>query len=314
MTKINVLVLEGGLNEEHEISLSSGKEVKKALKNLNINFDSLIVDPITFEQDIIKFSTDYLCFNALHGPFGEDGQIQKILDEASFRYTHSSVIASQNCFNKKLTKDIIKDTKLLTPKYLTIQSDRINEKILLNLFSELGSYIMKPNSSGSSYGVKIFRDTNDIDNFIDNIKDNLEIYKNHKELLIEKFIEGRELTVAILQKNNNTIPIEVTEVISQNAFFDYQSKYTPGFSKHILPAKIPYVIYNQCKEFAKIAHDKICCKGISRADFIYDNKQLYFLELNSQPGLTSVSLLPEQLRYRDISFDDLILNIINCAL
>ena len=314
MKKNNVLVLEGGLNEEHEISLSTGKEVKKALKNLNINFDSIIVDPSTFEQDIIKFNSDYLCFNALHGPFGEDGQIQEILNKASFKYTHSSAKASHNCFNKKLTKNIIKDTKLLTPEYLTIHSDKINKKLLLNLFTKLGSYIMKPNSSGSSYGVKIFRDINDIDIFLSNIKDNLYIYKHHKELLIEKFIEGRELTVAVLQKNNKTVPIEVTEIISQNTFFDYQSKYIPGFSEHILPANIPHIIYEQCKEFAKTAHDKICCNGISRADFIYDNNKLYFLELNSQPGLTPISLVPEQLNYHDISFDDLIFDIINCAL
>ena len=314
MNKFKILILEGGLNEEHEISLATGQEVKKALKNLDINFDSIIVDPITFEQDIVKFSSDYLCFNALHGPFGEDGKIQKILDKASFRYTHSSAKASYNCFNKRLTKDIIKDTKLLTPEYLTIHYDKINEKILLNLFKKFGSYIMKPNSSGSSYGVKIFREINDIDIFISNIKDNLDIYKNHKEILIEKFIDGRELTVAVFQKNNKTIPIEVTEIISQNVFFDYQAKYTPGFSHHILPAKIPNIVYEKCKEFAKIAHEKFCCQGISRADFIYDNNKLYFLELNTQPGLTSISLVPEQLKYHEITFEDLILNIINCAL
>ena len=314
MKKFKILVLEGGLNEEHEISLATGNEVKNALKNLNISFDSIIVDPSTFEKDIIKFSPDYLCFNALHGPFGEDGQIQKILDKAFFRYTHSSAEASHNCFNKKLTKDNIKDTKLLTPEYVNIHYDQINEKILFNLFKKFGSFIMKPNSSGSSYGVKIFREINDIDIFIGNIKDNLDIYTKHKEILIEKFIEGRELTVAVFQKNNKSIPIEVTEIISQNAFFDYQSKYTPGFSHHILPAKIPNIIYEKCKEFAQFAHDKFYCKGVSRSDFIYDNNKLYFLELNNQPGLTSISLVPEQLKYQEITFEDLILNIINSAL
>lgn len=314
MKKLKILVLEGGLNEEHEISLATSKEVKKVLKNLNISFNSIIVDPRTFEQDIVKFSSDHLCFNALHGPFGEDGQIQKILDKASFRYTHSSAKASHNCFNKKLTKDCIKDTKLLTPEYLTVHCDQINEKILFNLFKKFGSFVMKPNSSGSSYGVKIFKEINDIDIFFDNIKDNLDIYKKHKEILIEKFIEGRELTVAVFQKNNKSIPIEVTEIISQNAFFDYQSKYTLGFSHHILPAKIPYNTYEKCKEFAKFAHDIFCCKGISRADFIYDNNKLYFLELNNQPGLTSISLVPEQLKYQKITFEDLIINLINCAL
>ena len=313
MKRIKVLVLEGGLNEEHEISLSTGKEVKKALKNLDIYYKSIIVDPRTFEQEIIKFSSDFICFNALHGPFGEDGQIQKILDKASFRYTHANAKASHNCFNKKLTKDIIKDAKLLTPEYLTIDTDKINEKLLLKLYTKFGSFLIKPNSSGSSYGVKIFKNINDIDIFISKFKDNLEIYKNHKELLIEKFIEGKELTVAVLEKNSQSFPIEVTEIIPLNDFFDYESKYTNGFSKHILPATIPDIIYDKCKEFAKKAHEQLCCKGISRSDFIFGNNQLYFLEINSQPGLTSISLVPEQLKYRDVSFDDLILQIINCV-
>ena len=162
--------------------------------------------------------------------------------------------------------------------------------------------------------LKISSNDNDIDIFISRFKDNLEIYKNHKELLIEKFIEGKELTVAVLEKNSQSFPIEVTEIIPLNDFFDYESKYTNGFSKHILPAKIPDIIYDKCKEFAKKAHEQLCCKGISRSDFIFGNNQLYFLEINSQPGLTSLSLVPEQLKYQDISFDDLILNIINCAL
>ena len=116
------------------------------------------------------------------------------------------------------------------------------------------------------------------------------------------------------ERNNNSEPVEVTEIISNNDFFDYQSKYTPGFSKHILPAKIPKHIYENCKMSAKIVHEKINCKGISRSDFIYDNDQIYFLEINTQPGLTSISLVPEQLKYQKISFDELISNIINSLL
>ena len=120
--------------------------------------------------------------------------------------------------------------------------------------------------------------------------------------------------MSVIEKNNQSIPIEVTEIIPNNDFFDYRSKYIAGSAQHILPAKIPMNIYENCKKFAKDAHDKVHCKGISRSDFIYDNKELYFLEINSQPGLTSISLVPEQLKYQNFTFDDLILNIINCTL
>lgn len=314
MKKIKILVLEGGFNEEHEVSLSTGKEIKRVLKNLGINYQTIIVDPKTFEYDINKYNSDYVCFNALHGTFGEDGKIQRILDKTSLRYTHSGAKASHVCFNKKLTKESIKDIKILTPDFFTIYSNKLNEKILHNFFDKFGSFIIKPIASGSSYGIKIFRTIKEIKIFVKNIKKNLNVYKNHSELLIEKFIEGRELTVAVIQKNNQSFPVEVTEIISQKTYFDYESKYTPGFSKHILPAKIPKIVYENCKKFAKMAHDKHGCKAISRSDFIYNNKQLFFLEINNQPGLTSISLVPEQLKYQDISFDNLILNIINCAL
>jgi len=314
MKDLKILVLEGGYNEEHEVSIATSKEVKKALKNLSIEYQSVLVNPNTFEKDIAKFSQDYICFNALHGSFGEDGKIQKILEKASYIFTHASSKASHIGFNKKLTKDIIKNMPILTPDYLTINNDQINEIFFFETFSRLGSFIIKPISSGSSFGIKIFRNINDIKNFIKNFKNNLDIYKNHKELLIEKYIEGRELTVGIFEKNKESIPIEVTEIITNNDFFDYASKYTPGFAEHILPANIPIDIYKKCKKFAKIIHDKIKCKGVSRSDFIYSNNKLYFLEINSQPGLTSISLVPEQLKYQNISFDDLICRIIKCAL
>ena len=312
MKKNKVLVLEGGLNEEHEISLKTGKEVKKSLKNLGINFKSIIVNPKTFKQEINKFDREYLCFNALHGPFGEDGSIQKILEEKNFKYTHSNAEASYNCFNKKITKEIINNTKILTPNYLTVDINNLDKKKLQNIFSSLGPFVLKPISSGSSFGIKIFRNKKDINFFLENYEEVLKIYENHNDLIAEKFISGRELTVAVIEKDYESLALEVTEILPNNDFFDYEAKYTPGFSKHILPAKIPNKVYNLCKEFAKIAHDEIKLNGVSRSDFIFDGTDLFFLEINSQPGLTSISLVPEQLNYQNISFDSLIINIINC--
>ena len=314
MKNLRILVLEGGFNEEHEISLSTGEEVKKSLIRLNIEFQSLIVNPNTFKKDIKKFSKDHICFNALHGTFGEDGKIQKILDLLEYKYTHSSENASCIGFNKKFTKDKIKNTDIISIDSLEVNYDDLNLKKLLNFFLQFEMFIIKPVSSGSSFGIKVFKNINDIHNFIDNFEILKNKYKNHNKLLVEKYIKGRELTVAVIEKNKESIPLEVTEISFNKEFFDYKSKYTPGNAKHILPAKIPNSIYKKCKDFSKTVHDVIKCKGVSRSDFIYDGKKIFFLEINTQPGLTPISLVPEQLKYQNISFDELILDIINCSI
>ena len=315
MKNIKVLVLEGGNNEEHEVSLITAKQVKNSLSNLNIYYDAIKVSPDTFEKDITKFSSDHICFNALHGTFGEDGKIQKILKKKNFKHTHSNIKASSISFNKALTKKEIQNTSILTPEFLTLNYQEINNKILFDIFLKFGSFVIKPISSGSSYGVKILKDEKSIVSFLKNYDAFSKIYYKHQILLIEKFIEGRELSVSVIERDRKSCPVEVTEIIPNNSFFDYESKYTLGFSKHILPAQLPKHIYDKCKLDAKLVHDRLKCQGISRSDFIYDNDEnIYFLEINSQPGLTPTSLLPEQLQYHGISFDDLIFNLINCAL
>ena len=309
-----ILILEGGFNEEHEISLSTAKEIKKSLTNLNIEFDSLLVNPQTFSEDINKYNNDYICFNALHGTFGEDGTIQKILENNEIRYTHSDAITSNIGFNKFLTKKKIQNTNILTAKSFILKATKLNETKIREIYAQFNSFVIKPVSSGSSYGVQIIKNSKDIDNFIVNIDNIHKIYKKHNELLIEKYIEGRELTVAVVDRDNISEAVEVTEIISNNYFYDYQSKYSKGYSRHILPAKLPINIYNNCLECAKIVHDTLKCKSLSRSDFLYDNKNIYFLEINTQPGLTSISLVPEQLKHKNISFDNLIQNIINSSL
>ena len=308
-----ILILEGGQNEEHQVSISTSKNVKIALNNLNIKFDFIEVNPLDFEKKINKFSTDSICFNALHGSFGEDGRIQKILNHKGFICTHSNEETSSLAFNKYLSKKKIKNNFILTPEYFLLKKSEINFLKLKDILIKLESYIMKPICSGSSYGIHIFKKESDIDFFINNLKNNLKKYDNYEYVLIEKFIEGRELTVSVIDKKNKSIPIEVTEIIIKNNFFDYDSKYKIGRAKHVLPANIPKNIYNSCKQYAKKIHENFKCNGISRSDFIYDNKNLYFLEINTQPGLTQTSLLPEQLKFHGMSFDDLILNIIKSA-
>ena len=315
MKDFNILVLEGGFNEEHQISLETGKQVKKTLNELDINFDSLLVDPKTFLKDIQKFDRSYICFNSLHGTFGEDGKIQKILEDLSYKFTHSNYKSSKISFDKELTKKEIINCSIRTPESINLKIDELRLDIFNNFYSNYGQFIIKPVGSGSSFGIKIFKDRQSINLFMSDLENNLGFYKNHKELMIEKFIKGRELTVSVIEEDNHSRSIEVTEIIYAGSdFFDYKSKYTPGYSEHILPAKIPKDIYLMAMNYAKIVHDKLLCRAISRSDFIFDGKDLFFLEINTQPGLTPISLVPEQLKYHDISFKDLIKNIIKCSI
>ena len=314
MQNYKVLLLEGGYNEEHQVSISTGKEVKKSLRNLNIAFTSLIVNPKTFKEDLDSYDNSHICFNALHGSFGEDGSIQKILNEKNFKYTHSNAKTSYIGFNKDLTKKELHKTSLFHPKYLNLNFCDLNKNNLIGILNEMGEFIIKPNCSGSSFGIKIFKNLEDINNFVNDLVNNLKIYQNHNNIIVEEYLNGRELTVGVVEKNRESYSLEVTEIIaSNNNYFDYISKYTPGAAKHFLPANLKKTIYQDCKNFAKIAHDVLNCRGVSRTDFILVDEKIFFLEINTQPGLTPISLVPEQLKFQNISFDDLILDILECA-
>ncbi len=309
-----ILLLEGGYNEEHEISLATGKEVKKAILEMNYELDSIIVNPKDFYNQIHKHEFD-VCFNALHGPFGEDGTIQNILYNINKPFTHSGEYASAIAFDKHLTKLKIRKEGVLCLDSCIIEYPDLNKGLLNKKFEEIGPFVLKPISSGSSYGVQIIKSYANIDNLI-NKSDMVEnIYKNHNKLMIEKYINGKELTVAVMEDEKVSKSIEVTEIISKNIFFDYEAKYSAGMSNHILPAKIPPKIYDQCLFNAKKVHDTLGCRGITRSDFIYDeiNQQLLFLEINTQPGLTPISLVPEQLNVHGINFSSLVNNLINAS-
>jgi len=307
LNKKNILILEGGYNEEHKVSLSTAKEVKKAIIKLNYNLKSIKVNPKNFHNKIKGYNVD-ICFNALHGSFGEDGTVQQVLYDNKIKFSHSGVNASKIAFNKYLTKKAIKNTNIqYLNSYLFVNS-QLNIKNLESLFDKIGSFILKPVSSGSSYGVKLIKSKDDIKPLFEKILNKKLLYKKHDNLMIEPYIEGKELTVAVIEEHNRSKAIEVTEILSENLFFDYQAKYTKGFSKHILPANIPKHIYQKCLLNAKKVHDILGCRGLSRSDFLYNekNKKLYFLEINTQPGLTPISLVPEQLNYNNIDFITLI--------
>jgi len=309
-----ILVLEGGFNEEHEVSISTSKEIQKSLKRMKFEFEVMEVNPINFSNKIKFFHQNFLCFNALHGRFGEDGTVQKILEKNKLIFTHSNSQASKIAFDKNLTKENIKDTEVNFLKSWVINKSQITLDQFNDAFNLLNSFVIKPISSGSSFGVKIFNSIKEIENFFLNYENEIQIYRNHDKFMLEKYIKGRELTVTVFENEKNSKAIEVTEIVTSNLFFDYKAKYTKGFSKHILPANLPLNIYDQCLYYAKTVHDKLGCRAISRSDFIYDEKNIYFLEINSQPGLTPISLVPEQLKHKNINFDLLIKKIIEASL
>ncbi len=312
MKNNKILILEGGNNEEHEVSLESSLEIQKILKKLKIEFRKLKVNPKNFENKILNFR-NYLCFNALHGSFGEDGQIQRILKKNNIKFTHSGLRSSKVCFDKVATKKIIKKNKILTPRFKVFKKNDLNKKNIQNLQKIYKKFVIKPNKSGSSYGIEIIKNNKDFKIFLNKIENFKKKLTNHDEILIEEFISGKELTVSTIKLFNKIESLAVTQIVTKNNFFDYQAKYTKGYAKHLLPAKLSKNNYNKCLGLAKKIHKILGCNSIARSDFIYNtkNNKIYFLETNTQPGLTSISLLPEQAVFKKISLDNLILGILN---
>ncbi len=285
-----VLLLLGGFSSEREVSLTAGAEIQKALKNKGYNVICHdLTDTAQFLETIDKEKPDVV-FNGLYGNFGEDGEIQGLLDMLSIPYTHSSLKTSVLAMNKDLTKLIclqngIKtaDFEVATYKQWKIEGTKFQVP-----------YVIKPVSEGSSVGVFIIENKND--------EQNVFYADENSPLLIEKYIKGRELTVSVFKDK----PCAVTELKPKTGFYDYKAKYTNGETTHILPAEIPEDIYTQALQTALKVHRLLDCRTVSRSDFRYNEDDgLVFLEINVNPGMTSLSLVPEQLRYIGISFEDL---------
>tara|TARA_B100000900_G_scaffold9783_1_gene8016 strand:+ start:542 stop:1492 length:951 start_codon:yes stop_codon:yes gene_type:complete len=306
-----ILILEGGANEEHDVSIVTSREIQKILNQNKLKFKTLKVNPKNFCKKIINFK-NFICINALHGPFGEDGQIQKILKKNKIPFSHSNIKSSNLCFNKSEAKKQIIKNKLMTPKYYLLNINDLNEKKLITIKRKLKKFVIKPNRSGSSFGIKIIKNKNEFDIFLANLQQFKKKLTNHKEVLIEEYVFGRELTVSTIKLDKKIHALAVTEIKSKNNFFDYKAKYSKGYARHILPAKLNRKNYDKCLKFAMQAHKMLGCNSIARTDFIFDSKKnkIFFLETNTQPGLTPISLLPEQANYKGLSFSEIIFILI----
>ena len=311
MSNKKILILEGGNNEEHDVSLVTSREIQKILNQNKLKFKTLRVNPKNFHKKIINYK-NFVCINALHGPFGEDGQTQKILKKNKIPFSHSNIKSSNLCFNKSASKKEIIKNKLMSPKYYLLNINDLNEKKLITIKSKLKKFVIKPNRSGSSFGIKIIKNQKEFDILISNLEKFKRKLNNHKEILIEEYISGRELTVSTIKLDKKIHALAVTEIKSKNNFFDYKAKYSKGYAKHILPAKLNKINYAKCLKFATKAHKLLGCNSLARTDFIFDTKKnkIFFLETNTQPGLTPISLLPEQANYKGLPFSEIIFILI----
>ena len=292
--KKRILILSGGISKERLISLDTGLQVAKEL--IKNNYRVKISEPDNqLVKNIKKFKPDII-FNALHGQFGEDGYIQTILEGYKIPYTHSGPIASSIAMDKEISKKFFRKNKINTPKSILYSFDK-KEKDLLKLVNKKLRFpvVVKPKNEGSSVNV-----------YICSKKNILKILKkmhNYKQIMIEEFIAGREIQVAIMGNKK----LGAIELKPKRKFYDYQAKYnTKAKTKHIIPVKLAKKKLDEVLNIALRAHKIIGCKGVSRADFKFYKGKFYLLEINTQPGMTKLSLVPEIASYYGISFIDLI--------
>ena len=286
-----VAVLMGGRSSERDVSLSSGKGCAKALREEG--FDVVEVDPGDYLEAQLRDAKPDCVFNALHGRWGEDGCVQGLLELMRLPYTHSGVLASALAMHKQRTKDVYRAAGL--PIVKSVVADRLvaGAQHLME-----PPYVIKPVNEGSSVGVYIIRKGDN--------RPPSELTKPEwtlsSEMMVEEFVPGRELTVAVMGDK----ALGVTEITTDLAFYDYEAKYAAGGSQHIIPAKIPAHVTEEAMSLAIRAHAALGCRGVTRTDFRYDDSgakhRLILLETNTQPGMTPTSLVPEQAAFNGISY------------
>lgn len=285
-----VAVLKGGFSREREVSLSSGKACAAALREAGYDVVEIDVGHDIWER--IKDAKPDVCFNALHGPLGEDGSIQGLLNYLGIPYTHSGVAASSLAMDKSRTKLIARDIGIIVAK------GRLVDEAEFWANPPTEPYVIKPVNDGSSIDTYVVRDPSRHP-----IKKGSWPFRS--KALLEELIDGTELTCSVLGDHALT----VTEIVpAHTEFYNYEAKYAPGGSNHILPARVPQDVFDACMDAALKIHQALGCRGLSRSDFIFDRRtgKAVFLEVNTQPGMTPTSLAPEQAAFKGIDFPNLV--------
>tara|TARA_X000000368_G_scaffold372373_1_gene322684 strand:+ start:1932 stop:2843 length:912 start_codon:yes stop_codon:yes gene_type:complete len=293
-----VMLIYGGISSEREISIISSKGINDSL--IRNNYEVIKIDADEDLESQIKKHNPDVIFNALHGTWGEDGKVQKIIELTNVPYTNSGIRASELAMDKHKSSEIFTKINLNYPNTILSSLKSIKDENLMDY-----PYVLKPRNEGSSVGVGIIKNENDKKKYV-------EQNKERDEILIQEFIEGKEIQVAVYG-DNKTGSIEIDP---KNEFYDYESKYFDnGQTKHIIPPRIAVQQMDFVEKLALEAHNALGCKGISRTDFILEKNSeiFYILEVNTQPGMTPTSLVPEIAKSKGTDFDELINWILNDA-
>ena len=299
--KKKILIISGGLSKERVISLDTGKQVAKELRKNG--YIVKISEPNFHIYNVIKSFKPNVIFNALHGQFGEDGYIQSILETTNIPYTHSGVVSSALAMDKEMSKKIFLKNNILTPKYIMYYFNRSKTNLIKLINKKLKfPVVIKPINEGSSVNVFICNRLN--------IFSKIKLLEDYKKIIIEEFIPGREIQVAIMGKKK----LGAIELKPKRKFYDYEAKYKKSAkTKHIIPVKISKNYLNKVLSISFKAHKLLGCRGVTRSDFKFFKNKFYLLEINTQPGMTKLSLVPEIAAYNGISFFDLIKGILDNA-
>ena len=297
-----VLVILGGTSGERAVSLETGRACIKALKKKGYKVSTF--DPKFKNFNLINKKNTDVIFNALHGRNGEDGVAQSYFEYLRIPYTHSGVISSFNSMNKLISKNIFIKNKIKTPKFFSIKKSEYKKNLIQKIIKIRKinfPIVSKPINEGSSLGVVICKNKKDL------LKKTQSLLNKYNELIFEEYVGGQEVQVAII----NGKPIGAIELIPKRLFYDYKAKYTKkAKTEHVMPARLSKKKYNEVLQIAKKTHEVLNCRGVTRSDFKYYNNCFYLLELNTQPGMTNLSLVPEIAFFKGLSFENLVEKIL----
>lgn len=294
-----VAVVMGGPSAEREVSLNTGAAIANALREYGYtNVVEIDLDPRNFGKQLAESKAEVV-FNAVHGLYGEDGRLQTLLEIREMPYTGSGMIASVSCMDKVITKRMLRDAGISTPACLIVnkKESSIKEKIMQRFSLPV---VIKPASQGSSIGVEIVKEENQLDEALANA------FKYSRDILVEEFIGGKELTVSMMQKDGEVVALPVIHIAPHSGTYDYHSKYTKGATEYICPADLDEETTKKVQEISKQAYEVLGCSGVARADVMLDEEgNGYVLEINTVPGMTVTSLVPKAAAAAGISFPEL---------
>lgn len=294
-----VAVVMGGPSAEREVSLNTGAAIANALREYGYtNVVEIDLDPRNFGKQLAESKAEVV-FNAVHGLYGEDGRLQTLLEIREMPYTGSGMIASVSCMDKVITKRMLRDAGISTPACLIVNKKEsgIKEKIMQRFSLPV---VIKPASQGSSIGVEIVKEENQLDEALANA------FKYSRDILVEEFIGGKELTVSMMQKDGEVVALPVIHIAPHSGTYDYHSKYTKGATEYICPADLDEETTKKVQEISKQAYEVLGCSGVARADVMLDKAgNGYVLEINTVPGMTATSLVPKAAAAAGISFPEL---------